>query len=198
MIAFIEGTVTEVREESIVVRAGSFGVELLAPRATLVVCTVGETVRLSTHLAVKEDSLTLFGFHEPDLLEMFRYLISVGGIGPKLGLAILSTLPPAVLAGAILGGDAGLLSSTPGVGKRTAERLILELKDKLPEHLLAESGGGRALGATVAGSGADAVEALLALGYRESQVKTAIAELVTANPDDTPEALIRKALAKLR
>lgn len=198
MIAFIEGTVTEVREDSIVVRAGAFGVELLAPRATLVACSQGEVVRLMTHLAVKEDSLTLYGFHDPDLLELFRYLISVGGIGPKLGLAILSTLPPAMLAGAILGGDAGLLSSAPGVGKRTAERLILELKDKLPEHLLTESGGARPSGATMAGAGADAVQALLALGYRESQVKASIAELAAANPDDTAEALIRKALAKLR
>ncbi len=198
MIAFIEGAVAEVREDSLVVRAGAFGVELLAPRATLVACSKGQIVRLATHLAVKEDSLTLYGFHEPDLLELFRHLISVGGIGPKLGLAILSTLPPAVLAGAILGGDAGLLTSAPGVGKRTAERLILELKDKLPEHLLAESGGARPAGAPVAGAGADAVQALLALGYRESQVKSAIAELAGANPDDTAEALIRKALARLR
>lgn len=197
MIAFIEGTVAEVRPESIVVQAGAFGVELLAPRATLMACTKGESVHLATHLAVKEDALTLYGFHDPDLLELFRHLISVGGIGPKLGLAILSTFPATVLAAGILGGDAGLLTSAPGVGKRTAERIILELKDKLPEHLLAESGGARPAG-TVAGAGADAVEALLALGYRESQVKSAIAELAAAHPDDPAETLIRKALAKLR
>lgn len=197
MIAFVEGAVDEIREESIVVRAGAFGVELLAPRATLMACSKGATVRLATHLAVKEDSLTLYGFHDADLLELFRHLTSVTGIGPKLGLAILSTLPATVLAGAIVEGDAGLLTSAPGVGKRTAERLILELKDKLPEHLLAESGGPRP-SAAVHGAGADAVQALLALGYRESQVKSTIAEFAAAHPDDSAEALIRKALARLR
>lgn len=197
MIAFVEGVVDEIREDSIVVRAGAFGVELLAPRATLMACAEGATVRLATHLAVKEDALTLYGFHDADLLELFRHLTSVTGIGPKLGLAILSTLPATVLAGAIVGGNAGLLTSAPGVGKRTAERLILELKDKLPEHLLAESGGPRP-SAAVQGAGADAVQALLALGYRESQVKSTIAELAAAHPDDAAEALIRKALARLR
>lgn len=197
MIAFVEGTVAEVRDESIVVQAGAFGVELLAPKATLMACRQGEFVRLSTHLAVKEDALTLYGFHDPDLLELFRHLVSVGGVGPKLALAVLSTLPSTLIAGAIVDGDAGLLTSAPGVGKRTAERIIVELKDKLPEHLLAEGGGPRPSTA-VAGAAADAVQALLALGYRESQVTSVIAELASKEPDDEAETLIRKALAKLR
>lgn len=197
MIAFVEGRVEEIREESIVVRAGAFGVEVLAPRATLMACRKGEDVRLSTHLAVKEDALALYGFHDPDLLELFRHLTSVTGIGPKLALAILSTLPATALAAAIVGGDAGLLTAAPGVGKRTAERIVLELKDRLPEHLLVESGGARPAGA-VHGAGADAADALLALGYREAQVKSAVAELAAAHPEDSAEALIRKALARLR
>ena len=197
MIAFVEGVVAELRDESVVVQAGSFGVELLAPKATLMACQRGEHVRLSTHLAVKEDALTLYGFHDPDLLVLFRHLVSVSGIGPKLGLAVLSTLPATVLAAAILDGDAGMLTSTPGVGKRTAERIILELKDKLPEHLMAEGGGPRPT-AVVEGAAVDAVQALLALGYRESQVKSVVAELASNEPDAAAETLIRKSLAKLR
>ena len=197
MIAFVEGVVAELRDDSVVVQAGAFGVELLAPKATLMACHRGEHVRLSTHLAVKEDALTLYGFHDPDLLELFRHLTSVSGIGPKLGLAVLSTLPATVLASAILDGDAGLLTSAPGVGKRTAERIILELKDKLPEHLIAEGGGPRPA-AVVEGAAVDAVQALLALGYRESQVKSVVAELAAKEPEAVAETLIRKSLAKLR
>ena len=197
MIAFVEGAIDEIRAESVVVRTGTFGVEVLAPKATLMACRTGEVVRLSTHLAVREDALTLYGFHDADLLELFRHLTSVTGIGPKLALAILSTLPATVLAGAIVGGDAGLLTSAPGVGKRTAERIVVELKDKLPEHLLAESGSARPSGAAE-GAAEDAVQALLALGYREAQVRSAVMELAGASPGDEAEALIRKALAKLR
>ena len=197
MIAFVEGAIDEIRAESVVVRTGAFGVEVLAPKATLMACRPGEVVRLSTHLAVREDALTLYGFHDPDLLELFRHLTTVTGIGPKLALAILSTLPATVLAGAIVGGDAGLLTSAPGVGKRTAERIVVELKDKLPEHLLAESGGARPAG-QAEGAAADAVQALLALGYRDSQVRSVVMELAGAHSADEAEALIRKALAKLR
>lgn len=197
MIAFVDGVVTEVREASLVVQAGAFGVEVFAPKATLMACAKGEAVRLHTHLAVKEDDLSLYGFHSADMLTMFRYLIGVSGIGPKLALSILSSLPTTLIAGAILSGDAGLLSSAPGVGKKMAERMVLELKHKLPEHLMAASGGARAQSVLNA-AGTDAVEALLALGYRESQVKAAVADLAFKNPDDGAETLIRKALAKLR
>jgi holliday junction DNA helicase RuvA len=118
-------------------------------------------------------------------------------VGPKLALAMLSALPSALLASAILSGDAGLLSSAPGVGKKLAERIILELKNKLPEHLAAAPGSARPQSA-LSGAGADAVAALLALGYREGQVKAAVGELALKHPEDSAETLIRKALAKLR
>lgn len=198
MIAFLEGVVSELREHSVVVQSGPVGVELLAPKPTLVKLSPGEVVRLHTHLAVKEDSLSLYAFHDTDLLELFRHLITVGGIGPKLALAILSALPATTLAAAIRDGDAALLSSAPGVGKRTAERIVLELGSKLPETLAASAGGTRKEASAMPEAGKDAVDALLALGYREGQVKQVVAELSLANPEESAEALIRKALARLR
>ena len=197
MIAFVDGLVSEIRESSVIVQAGPMGLEVFAPKPTLVNVSKGDAVRLHTHLVVKEDLLALYGFHHRDLLELFRHLIAVGGIGPKLALAILSAMPVSVIASAIIDGDAGLLASAPGVGKRTAERIILELGNKLPESLSAPAGGQRPQSA-LSGPGEDAVEALIALGYRESQVKQAVAELALAQPEESAEGLIRKALGKLR
>lgn len=199
MIAFLEGTVREVREASVVVQAGAFGVEAWAPRSTLARCEVGAAVTLHTHLAVREETPVLYGFHHADQLLLFRRLLEVGGVGPKLALAILSALPSGVIASAVLNQDPSLLTSAPGVGKRTAERIVLELKTRLPETLLAGPDGTPARApAGVAGAGRDALDALLALGYRESQVRATVSELVRDAPDDGAEALIRKALARLR
>ncbi len=197
MIAFLDGIVSEIRDNSLVMQAGSFGIEVFAPKSTLMVCSKGAALRLHTHLAVREDDLSLYGFHTLDMLSLFKYLTSVSGIGPKLGLALLSSMPTTLIASAIINGDAGLLLSAPGVGKKMAERVIVELKNKLPEHLMAASGAARPT-SVLSPAGDDAVQALLALGYRETQVKSAVAELALKNPEDSAESLIRKALAKLR
>lgn len=197
MIAYLDGVVSEVRDNSVVIQSGAFGMEVFAPKSTLIVCKVGSALRLHTYLLVKEDLLALYGFHNKDMHTLFTYLIGVSGVGPKLALAMLSSMQTTILAGAILGGDAGLLSSAPGVGKRMAERIILDLKNKLPEELMAASGGARPTVLT-SQAGEDAIEALLALGYRESQVKGAVAELALQDPEAGAEVLIRKALAKLR
>ncbi len=198
MIALLEGVVREVRESSVVVQAGAFGVEAWAPSASLAQCRVGEPVVLHTHLVVRDEAPVLYGFHHRDLLLLFRRLLEVGGVGPKLALAVLSSLPPALIASAVLNQDPGLLTGAPGVGRRTAERIVLELKDRIPEELLAGPGATPKARKLLSGPGEDAAEALMALGYRESQVKAAVAELVAEHPDDSAEALIRRALAKLR
>lgn len=197
MIAFLDGLVQEVREASLIVQTGGFGIEVFAPKATLIGSEVGAAVRLHTRLAVREEQFVLYGFHNEDLLSLFGYLTSVSGVGPKLGLAILSSLPSSLIAGAILNEDPGLLSSAPGVGKRIAERIVLELKNKLPEQLMAEAGTKRPV-SILNEAAEDAVQALLSLGYRESQVKASVAELALQNPDDGAEVLIRKVLGKLR
>ncbi|MGL4612135.1 MAG: Holliday junction branch migration protein RuvA [Trueperaceae bacterium] len=197
MIAFLDGIITDIRDNSVVMQAGSFGFEVFAPKATLMACTKGAAIRLHTELVVKEDDLALYGFHLPDMLTLFRYLTSVSGIGPKLGLALLSSMPTTLIATAIVNGDAGLLSSAPGVGKKMAERLVVELKNKLPDYLMVASGGARPQ-SVLSEAGNDAVQALMQLGYREANVKGAVAELALKHPDDNTETLIRKALAKLR
>lgn len=199
MIAFLEGVVEEVREASLVVRAGAWGVEVLAPSGTLARARAGDVIRLRTHLVMKEDSVALYGFHDGDGLALFRLLLAVSSVGPKVALAVLSNLPTQVIASAVLNDDPALLSAAPGVGKRTAERIILELKTKMPDAMIAPAAAeGAVRRSAFSREGEDAVAALVALGYREANVKAAVAELAGDEPDAPAEALIRKALARLR
>ena len=194
MIASVHGPVLELRSQSLVVRAGAFGVELLAPTPTLARCEVGREVTLHAHLVVREDSLTLYGFADRSSMQLFRALLGVGGVGPKVALGLLSTLAPSMIAEAVGREDAALLASAPGIGKRTAERIVMELRDKLPADLAQA-----AQGEPSAAPGAeDAIAALVALGYRESQVRSHVVTLSKGDPAASAEALIRAALAKLR
>jgi len=197
VIAFVEGEVEAVEEGGVVLRVGGFGVEVLAPAATLARCRPGETVRLRTALIVRDEQPYLYGFHEPDMLLVFNRLLEVNGVGPKMALGLLSALPVQLIAAAVANSDAGLLTSAPGVGKRTAERIVVELRNRLPEHLTAQVTGAGAPGG-LSQAGRDAVEALLALGYRESQVRGVVAELLEDDPGAGAETLIRKALARGR
>lgn len=200
MIAYLSGVVREVREGSAVVVAGGVGYEVQCPASTLGRLKVGEVAELSTRFVVREDAQLLFGFSDADSLKLFDLLTGVSGVGPKLGLALLSAMPPSAVAQGLLSGDVKLLSSVSGVGKKTAERLVLELQNKVPEHLAAgatASGGGRAARVDST-AGRDAVDALLALGFREAQVRAAVSELLAADPAQTADALIRKSLGKLR
>ena len=132
MIASLDGVVAEVRDSSLILQAGAFGLEVFAPKPTLMVCRPGEALRLHTHLVVKEELLALYGFHDADMHLLFTYLIGVSGIGPKGALAMLSAMPTTIIAAGILQGDAGLLAGAPGIGKKTAERIILDLKKQAP------------------------------------------------------------------
>lgn len=198
MIAFLEGPVRELRESSAVVMAGGVGYEVLCPKTTLETLTIGEVATLHTRLQVREDAWTLFGFHQADLGTLFDYLISVSGVGGKLALALLSAMPSAVLAHAILNGDIGLLSSVSGVGKKTAERLTLELRSKLPPRLANEISASKRPVGLNSSAERDAVDALLALGFRELGVRAVVAELLSEDPSLTADQLIRKGLGRLR
>ncbi len=200
MIAFVDGIVDEVRDGSLVVRAGAFGVEVLAPAGALARAKRGDPVRLRTHLAVREDAWTLYGFDDADDLTLFRLLLGTSGVGPKLALAVLSSLPRSAIVTAITDDDPALLAAAPGVGKRTAERIVVELRSRLPDHLAAGTVAGvDGVPASPLGpAGQDAVQALAQLGFREATVKARVAELVERAPDADAEALIRTALAELR
>lgn len=197
MIAFLSGLVRDVRENSAVLLVSGVGYELLCPASTLGRLTLNEQAELHTRLVVREDSMTLFGFLDTDSLRLFDLLTGVSGVGPKLGLALLSAMIPSALAQGLLSGDVALLSSVSGVGKKTAERLVLELQNKVPEHLAtgpATKGASR----VVSTAGRDAIDALLALGFRDVQVRAVVAELLSQDPGLNADALIRRGLGKLR
>ena len=198
VIAYLSGVVREVRETSAVVVAGGVGYEVQCPTSTLAKLAVGHNAEFSTRFVVREDAQLLFGFSDADSLKLFDLLTSVSGVGPKLGLSLLSAMPVSALAQGLLSGDAKLLSSVSGVGKKTAERLVLELQGKVPEHLAAGSVRSGTKAAPVTTASRDAIDALLALGFREAQVRAAVSELVSADPDASADTLIRKALGKLR
>ena len=195
MIASVSGPVTEVRSGSVVVQVGGLGLELLAPARTLARCRPGSEVTLHAHLVVREDSLTLYGFADADALVLFRHLINVSGVGPKVALGLLSALATEIIADAVDREDAALLATAPGVGKRTAERIIVELKAKLPVELAAGAVRTRAAPTPAVD---DAVAALVTLGYREGAVRSAVHDLAAADADATAETLIRRSLARLR
>lgn len=199
MIAYLSGVVREVREGSAVVVAGGVGYEVQCPAGTLGTLKLGEVAEFSTRFIVREDAQLLFGFSDADSLKLFDLLTSVSGVGPKLALALLSAMPVSALATGLIGGDVKLLSSVSGVGKKTAERLALELQTKVPPHLAAAGAapGGKAVKVSAA-AGHDAIDALLQLGFREAQVRAAVAELLAADPEASADTLIRKSLGRLR
>lgn len=201
MIAYLKGTVREVRDASAVIVAGGVGYEVHCPASALGKLSVGDEAELNIRHIVREDAQLLFGFGDADSLRLFDLLTGVSGVGPKLGLALLSAMPVSAVAQGLLTGDVKLLSSVSGVGKKTAERLVLELQNKVPEHLAAAgtAGGGAARAvAPATTAGRDAIEALLALGFREPQVRGVVAELLAADPAQSADALIRKGLGRLR
>jgi Holliday junction DNA helicase RuvA len=198
VIAYLSGVVREVRENSAVVVAGGVGYEVQCPAGTLAKLVVGQPAELNTRFIVREDAQLLFGFADADSVRLFDLLTGVSGVGPKLGLALLSAMPVSALAQGLLSGDAKLLSSVSGVGKKTAERLVLELQGKVPEHLAAPPVGGIRAAKVATTAGRDAVDALLALGFREAGVRAVVAELLSAEPELSADALIRKGLGRLR
>ena len=131
MFAYIKGTVTEIGTDEIIVETGGIGFSVFTSSQDSARLTKNQQATIYTHLNVREDDMSLFGFLTKEDLNVFRLLIGVNGIGPKAGLNILSCLSPDELRFAVLSGDAKAISATPGIGKKTAEKLILELKDKL-------------------------------------------------------------------
>lgn len=170
------------------------GYELEAPMSTFYqLPAAGEEVVLHTHMVVREDAQLLYAFYTLAERKMFRNLIRISGVGPKLGLTILSGISAQDFARAVQEGDASALTRMPGVGKKTAERLIVELRDKLSSEFISGTEGASAAPATVPASPvSDAVSALTALGYK-SQEASRMVRAVDASGLET-EAIIRAAL----
>ena len=196
MIGRLSGTLLHKRPPEIVVDVGGVGYELQVPMTTLFqLPDVGETVTLVTHHAVREDAHTLYGFAGERDRELFRSLIKVSGVGPKLALTILSGMDSEHFARAVQGGDLSALVALPGVGKKTAQRLLVEMRDRIAPWR--EPGDAGAAPSAAAGprpdKRADAEQALVALGYKPAEAARLVAAVDDERIGDSEE-LIRLAL----
>ena len=202
MISYIRGTLAEKNEDSAVVEAHGVGYQIFVPVPVLSeLPPLVESVKIYTYFSVREDGMSLFGFLSRQDLAMFKQLIGVNGIGPKSALGILSALRPDVLRMAVASGDAKTISRAPGVGPKTAQRIILDLKDKIrPEDVLA--GGleeSLAVPEEISGvgqAGKEAVEALTALGYSAAEAAGAVKK-VKITEEMTAEDVLKGALRHL-
>jgi Holliday junction DNA helicase RuvA len=191
MIALISGTVAVRRGDHVVVDCGGVGYRLAVSAETLKqVPAAGRTVMLHTHLVVRDDALALYGFATEEERDLFLMLLGVQSVGPKVALAVLSGAPPRELLGVVAAGDVSRLQAAPGVGKRTAERIIVELREKVGAALPPE---------TITVTRGDdpptlAREALIGLGYTPSEVDA----LLDGAPGETTEDLIAHALRSAR
>jgi Holliday junction DNA helicase RuvA len=189
MIGRIQGILVEKDFPRVIVSCNGVGYEIEVPMSTFYpLPRTGEEVTLLTHLVVREDAHLLFGFLSAAERAAFRQLLKISGVGPKVALAVLSGLSVDDLAAAVAAEDAGRLTKIPGIGKKTAERLVLELRDKLPKTV------GVARSESAGAASGDVVGALLALGYNDREAQSAVKQL----PADLPLAdAIRQALKQL-
>jgi len=196
MIALLRGELAYKSVDHVIVDTGGVGYRLFIPLSTFYALPDSGQVRLLVHTHVREDALLLFGFAVPAEREMFTTLIGISGIGPKLALNILSHIPVAELQGAVLAGDIKRLSALPGIGRKTAERLILELKDKLGPAAAGASlqtSAAASLGRMPADPLADVLSALVNLGYKEALARKALETLEIA-PTAPLEEILKGAL----
>jgi Holliday junction DNA helicase RuvA len=192
MIALVRGEVAIRRSDHVVVLCGGVGYRMAVSTETLRhVPPVGGDTTLHTHLVVRDDALLLHGFHSEQERDLFLMLLSVQAVGPKVAVAVLSSGPPRELLASIAGADAARFQAVPGIGKRTAERIIVELREKVGVGVELESGGAVA---HASGPRALAHEGLVALGYNALEADELLRDLV----GDSPEELIADALRTAR
>ncbi len=198
MISYVKGELVEVFGDTIVVENNGIGFNIKVP-ATVIsrFSKIGESVKVYTYLQIREESHSLFGFLTRDDLNIFKMLINVNGIGPKGALAILSTISPNDLRFAVISGDVKLISSAPGIGSKTAQKLIIELKDKVSlEDALENSLCENVSDAEDSAARNEAIEALCALGYGSAQAVRAVREVEDIESKDS-EVILKEALKKL-
>lgn len=197
MIARLTGKLVEKQATRLVVDVHGVGYDVQVPLSTFYhLPEPGADVTLRIHTHVREDALSLFGFATALELRLFERLIGISGIGPKLALAVLSGIDPADLVRAVQAGDVGRLTLIPGVGKKTAERIGLELKDRLPQQLATELGVDGAAPAGKTALRADLVSALLNLGYHRALAEKAVDAAMTAPGEQTFEGVLKRALQR--
>lgn len=197
MIAMVSGTVEYVDETSVVVDTGGIGFRVYMSPANLGKVSSGQPVKIHTFLRVAEGIMDLYGFLTREELSAFKMLLSVSGAGPKAGLAVLSAMSPAQLALAVVTDDYKSITKAQGVGPKLAQKIVLELKDKMKNTDLLENGGASGGGfdySAVSSGGNDALEALMVLGYSQGEAMRALA---SAGEGLSTEEAIKKALLLL-
>jgi len=193
VIGFLTGRVVQKAADHCLLDVGGVGFKLAMSTSALAALPAeGDTVTVHTLLYVREDELSLFGFESADEKTLFESLLTVSGVGPKVALAALSSFSPETFTEAIAREDATLIASVPGIGKKTAQRIILDLKDKLG---LPDLTGVPAPGSAGAGVAAEATQALLGMGFSSAEVANALKGYEGAPSD--PQALLRHALRRL-
>jgi Holliday junction DNA helicase RuvA len=199
VIAFVSGQVAALAPDTAVIEVGGVGMAVQCAPGTLASLRIGQPARLATSLVVREDSLTLYGFADDDERQVFELLQTVSGVGPRLAQTMLAVHAPDALRAAVASGDEKALMAVPGIGKKGAQRLLLELKDRLGEPLGA--GAGRSVGTPAGASWRDQLHAaLLGLGYagREAdEAVAAVAPQAEAAAEPSVGTLLRAALQSL-
>lgn len=190
MIVGLEGVIASVGTDHVVLNVSGVFYKVFMPGTTVAdLGKVGDTVRVYTHMYVREDQMALYGTEDERSLRMFEQLLTVSGIGPKVALSILGTMPVDALESAVSSGNVDLLTRVPGIGRKTASRMVLEMKGKI--DILSASGV--SAGPTVAG---EVVEALTGLGYSPAEIQTALSSLPKDHELDTAD-IVMFALKKL-
>ncbi len=195
MITYVKGVLAHKNPSFVVVEAGGIGYHINISLYTYTKIEGAETVKLLTHFHVKEDQQTLFGFYEEQERNLFRLLISVNGVGPATALVVLSSMNPDEVRAAVIGEDVGTIRRVKGIGPKTAQRIILDLKDKL----IKESGESPTLLSPQSNTlRSEALSALVNLGFARPSVQRALNRVLAAHPQtETPENLIKLALREL-
>jgi Holliday junction DNA helicase RuvA len=193
MIASVRGEVLDVALDHVVIEAAGVGYKLMATPSTLATLRRGSEARLITAMIVREDSMTLYGFPDGDARDLFMTLLGVSGVGPKIALATLAVYDAHALRQALADGDVTALTRVPGIGQRGAERMVLELRDKIGPvgtHAAARSVNGHAVRGPV-------IEALVGLGFAAKQAEEAIDKVMANEPEASTASALRAALSML-
>ncbi len=199
MISYIKGILEDMSPGMVVVDNHGIGYQMMVPMRGESFPKIGQEIKIYTHMHVREDDVSLFGFLSKEEKEAFELLIGVNGIGPKVGLSVLSTLSVYELKMAVISEDVKTISKTPGLGPKGAKKLIFELKDKLSFEELEEDGVGAEIFDTSADSSDSVmitIEGLVSLGYSKSEAAIAVNKVEDAK-DLTPEELLKKALKNI-
>ena len=197
MIGFIKGTLAEMLSDSVIVECSGVGFRIfVSGNIYSSGISEGEEIKLYTHMSVKEDSITLFGFLTRDDLNVYKQLLGVNGVGPKAAMAILSVMSADDLRIAVLTEDVKKISSAPGLGKKTAQKVILELKDKFDFtdiDSIAASAASESISIEADGV-KDTIAALAALGYTQGEAARAVKKAAASTGSDDSEVLLKEAL----